>query len=365
MKTKLPVSAVLAATLFFGCASNIEETSRQAALKTMRPVEMGVILPKSEHSELAGEIKNAMALSAEKFNLCQTKNSSKISLLFLEIGNSKEELYTAIEVLKARNADIIHAGFTKQCAFELKKFEETGALVNFFSQYPPIATQTENAVRIFLNGAQVCEEMAKKIPAAKAEDKKSEIILTEDSVLGKSCAEFLKFQTGSLNIKIFTESFSENEENFSLLAQSMARSEIDYALVFAPEEKLNAILKSLSEAEFKGEIYANCPLLNKGVNSFKNLKVSTVKSAFELGNTKASEFKSEYQKRFGKPPSLAAALAYDAVKITANAVINSAKDAKTAKLLLKGKTFEGVSGNIAFDGYGDCTLPLELINERR
>lgn len=362
MKRKLPILAVLAAALF-GCVSNIEKSNLQTAQKIMSPIEMGVILPKSENPGLAGEIKNAMKLSAEEFNNLQTKNSQKINLLFLEIDSSKEELYTAIEVLKARKTDIIHAGFTKQCAFELKKFEETGALVNFFSQYPPIATQTENAVRIFLNGAQVCEEMAKKIPPAKAEDKKSEIILAENSVLGKSCAEFLKFQTGSLNIKIFTESFSENEENFTLLAQSMAQSKIDYALIYSSEEKLNAILKSLSEAGFKGKIYASCALLRGKTNSFKNLKTERVKSAFELGKTNAAEFKSEYQKRFGTPPSLAAALAYDAVKITANAILNSAKDAKAAKLGLKGKTFEGVSGKIEFDSCGDTVLPLELINE--
>lgn len=362
MKIKLPILTVLAAILF-GCVSNVEKSNRQIALKAMSPIEMGVILPKSENLELAAEIKNAMTLAAEEFNSLQTKNSSKINLLFLETGNSKEELYTAIEVLKLRNADVIHAGFTKQCAFELKKFEETGALVNFFSQYPPIATQTENAVRIFLNGAQVCEEMTKKIPAAKTEEKKSEIILAEDSVLGKSCTEFLKFQTGSLNIKIFTESFSENEENFSLLAQSITN--IDYVLLYAPEEKQNAILKSLSEAGFKGRIYASCALQNKGANSFKNLKIEKVKSAFELGKTNAAEFKSAYQKRFNSRPNLAAAVAYDAVKITANAILNAAKDAKAAKLLLKGKTFEGVSGKIEFDSYGDAVLPLELVNDGR
>ena len=90
MKIKLPILTVLAAILF-GCVSNVEKSNRQIALKAMSPIEMGVILPKSENSELAAEIKNAMTLAAEEFNTLQTKNSSKINLLFLETGNSKED----------------------------------------------------------------------------------------------------------------------------------------------------------------------------------------------------------------------------------------------------------------------------------
>lgn len=358
MKRKI-FSVLIFSLVCFGC-TNIEKPDMQTKPKAMSPIEMGVILPKTENLEYSQEIKNAMIFSAEEFNRTQAQKFSKINLFFLDINNNQEELYTALEVLKMRDTKIIHAGFTNQCAFELKRFEKTGALVNFFSQYPPVATQTENAVRIFLNGAQVCEEMTKKIRPAK-NAKKSAIILTEDSTLGKSCGDFLKFQIGSLNLKIFTERFSEKEENFELLSKTINQSKIDYAIIFAPENKLQKILRALSKTNFKGEVYANCTLLNANFAEAKNLKLEKVKSAFELDKTKLStSFKNTYQKRFGKEPSLASALAYDAVKITATAFLNSAKDAKKAKHFLTNKSFEGASGKINFDSYGDTTLPLEL-----
>ena len=325
----------------------------------MLPIEAGVVLPK-EPAELSAQIKNAMFLAAEEHNARQEASSSKINLFFVETDGSKEQFETALAVLKARRAKIIHAGYTGECAFELERLGGLGCLVNFFSQYPPIAIQTKNAVRIFLNGAQVCEEMSKEIPEASPLEKKTLVIAVPDTVLGKSCAEFLKYQTGSLNLKIYSESFSEGEKNFDALARAAAKT--DYALVFAPEGQTGAILNSLSRAAYKGKVYAGCALSKKSPALPENLDAKIVKSGFETGaeNPIAESFRRAYQNKYGEPPSLAAALAYDAAIITAEALANSAKDPETAKKSLEGKAFCGASGKITFDVFGDAEIPLGL-----
>ncbi|MBO7522091.1 MAG: ABC transporter substrate-binding protein, partial [Opitutales bacterium] len=344
-----------AAAMLCACAGSAERKIAAEA-ELLAPLEAGVVLPK-EPAGLSSEIKNAMLMAAEDFNA--REEPLKMRLFFADTDGSKEQLETAIAVLKARRAKIIHAGYTRQCAFELESFDKLGALVNFFSQYPPAAVRSKNGVRIFLNGAQVCEEMSKEIPEASPLEKKSEIIVCADSALGKSCAEYLKYQTGSLNLKIYSESFSGGEKNFGALARAAAKT--DYALVYAPEEQTREILNSLSKAGYKGKVYASCALL-KSPEIPQNLDAKIVKSAFEANaeNPAAEKFRRGYEKKYGKPPSLAAALAYDAATITAEAMSRSAKDPAAAKKSLCGKTLEGASGKITFDSSGDSEIPLCL-----
>ena len=344
------------------CA-NISEIEREREIaNALSPIQMGAILPKNECPQITLQIKNAMLLAVKEHNEAEAENSSKISLFFIDTDGTKEQFQTAAAVLKARRAAVVHAGYTSQCAFELKRLEGMPALVNFFSQYPPVAAQTKNSARIFLNGAQVCEEMAKEIPAAAPHEKKTLIIIAPDTVLGKSCAEYLKYETGSLNLKIYSESFSPCEKDFSLLAKNISENKIDYALVFAPEEdQRRDILTALAAANYKGKVFANCALQNSCFQAPENLDLKTVKSGFETGARPESEsFRAAYQKEYGHTPGLAAALAYDAVKITALALLGSGKDPAQAREFLLKKSFAGAAGKIDFDSSGDTQIPLEL-----
>ncbi|MBR6389215.1 MAG: ABC transporter substrate-binding protein [Opitutales bacterium] len=363
MKTALKyIFAALVAALS-ACADMGEiETQNREAARALSPIQMAAILPKDECPQTTLQIKNAMLLAAKEHNQSEAEKPSKISLFFIDTDGSKEQFQTAVAALKARGAAAVHAGYTSQCAFELKRLESMGALVNFFSQYPPAAAQTKNGVRIFLNGAQVCEEMAKEIPAASPLEKKTLIIIAPDTVLGKSCAEYLKYETGSLNLKIFSESFSPREKDFALLAKNISENKIDYALVFAPEEEQRRdILNALAAAGYKGKVFANCALQNSGFQAPKNLDLKTVKSAFAKSPCPDSErFKAAYEKEYGQAPGLAAALAYDAVKISALALLQSGKDPARAKEFLLKKSFAGAAGKIEFDSDGDAKIPLEL-----
>src|SRR5262249_30150195 len=81
------------------------------------------------------------------------------------------------------------------------------------------------------------------------------------------------------------------------------------------------------------------------------------------GTDQGKEFAEAYRKRFGRPPDVHAALAYDDARLLFEAIrrAKSATPANVPEELAKIETFEGVTGTLTFNKDHTARRPLFLV----
>lgn len=326
-------------------------------------VKMAAILPLSgSRAADAHMLRRGMEIALEEINERALKSGQpKAELKYADTKSSSENIEELVELVQKSGASVIHAGFTDDIAFGVKKLgERPDTLVNFLCDYPPAAVQIKNALRIYPNGAQICELMA-GAASQKAErygDKKI-LILAPDTLAGASCSAYLKFETGSSNYKMFSETFKEGEQNFELLAEQLKSIKPDYILAYSSGDSALHILSALEKAGYRGVFATNETFAKFELKSTADISVFEVESAFSRGDT-GSAFREKFKSKFNSEPNFAAAFAYDAVWTAYEAMAAAKGDAKLARESLLGKSLKGAAGEIKIDMLGDATSALTL-----
>ena len=328
---------------------------------------MAAILPLSgSRSAEAHMLRRGMEIALEEINeSAAASGRPKVELKYADTKSSNENIEELVELVQKSGAKVIHAGFTDDIAFGVKKLgERPDTLVNFLCDYPPAAVQIKNAVRIYPNGAQICELMA-QAASQKAErfgDKKI-LILAPDTLAGTSCLAYLKFQTGSSNYKMFSETFKKGENNFELLAEQLKNIKPDYILAYSCGDSALHLLRALEKAGYKGVFATNETFAKFDLKPRGDISVFEVETAFSRGETnseKTASFRERFKNKFNSEPNFAAAFAYDAVLTTYEAMVAAKGDAKLARDSLLDKRLIGAAGEIKIDKLGDTTSALTL-----
>lgn len=357
MKENLRYVAVMASLLLCSCASSVYETPPNH-------VAMGVALPFSgKRSEYAENIKRGMELAKEEIN-AQVKNGQKLSIIYADTKGDPAETGPIIQKFVKANVKVMHVGFTNDFAYDLNilgLLKDT--LVNYLCTYPPAAVHSPNSVRIFLNGAQECEMMAKLVIVPSDEERKLVIMGVSDAS-GKSCSDYLKFQIENPRLKIMSDSFKDGEQRFDIFADQISLIGADYVILYGYGDTAAPMLESLKDKKFEGTFISNCGLIPHDLKSTETIRAYSLKTAFELGKvfTGANKkFTESYLKKYGVKPHFTAAYGYDSIMLTWNALKDSNFDAKTAREALLDKTFEAAVGKIAIDKLGDTNSELEMV----
>ena len=333
---------------------------------------MGVFLPieDSNFANISQDMLNAMNLAVEEINESGGINGKTLELV---IKSSKEgDAFVSsknLETLINSGIKILHIGFTNQMVLEHKSLNQNSDIfVNYLAGYPPAVVLNNNSVRIFLNGAQEGELMAKAVEfiPSEANAEKTMIVTGVDNFLGKSCSDYLLFQLRTENVKCYNDVYPFAEKNFDVFAQQCDRLNAKYFFMFGYGESENAILKSLIKEKFDGIFVSNCGFYDefKGTlpANISFYKVSTLFQNDKINSLENKKFKAKYHARFGKTPTWYAAYAYDSIILTAKAA-RSGSDVATYKDFFVNKTFSGAIGNIQFDSAGDSISELELVRK--
>lgn len=328
---------------------------------------MAAILPLSGSRADEGHmLRRGIEVAVAQINERAGKESlPRVKLTYADTGSSNENIKDIVRAVQDTGVEVIHAGLSDDIAFGIEELgKRQDILVNFLCEYPPAAVQVKNALRIYANGAQICEKMAEvaSVKAAKFGDKKI-LIASVDNIAGTSCGNYLKFQTGSSNFKMFAEKFKEGESNFEIFAAQIKNIKPDYILVYSKGKSAEHFLQALEKAGYEGIFATNETFVEQNLKSSKEIEVFEVESDFsrnELKNPKAKNFADEFGEKFKAKPNFAAAFAYDAVWATYEAMLKAKRDAKLARESLLGTSLDGASGKIQIDKLGDSTSELSL-----
>ncbi len=351
--------SLLAPCLFCACTT--------APQKQVDSINMAAILPLSgSRAEEGHMLRRGIEIAVAQINKRADKESlPRVKLTYADTGSSNENIRDIVRAVQDSGAEVIHAGLSDDIAFGIEELgKRQDILVNFLCEYPPAAVQVKNALRIYSNGAQICEKMAEvaSVKAEKFGDKKI-LIASVDNIAGTSCGNYLKFQTGSSNFKMFAEKFREGESDFEIFAAQIKNIKPDYILVYSKGKSAEHFLQALEKAGYEGIFATNETFAEQNLKSSKEIKVFQVESAFSRNDVKcpkAKNFAGEFEEKFKAKPNFAAAFAYDAVWATYEAMLKANRDAKLARKSLLGKSLDGASGKIQIDKLGDSTSELSL-----
>ena len=358
LNTRIPrIAALLGACAFLSACAGAPDAGDGT-------VRMGVILPLGgPKGEFAQNVRRGMELAAERI-AAENAGAKRLELVFADTKGDRDELAGIIKGFVARDIKALHAGFTADIAYDIDAFGLLkDSLVNYLCSYPPAAVHSPNGVRIFLNGAQECEMLAKFAEPKKGEERKLMIMGVNDPA-GKSCANYLKFQAENPAVKIMEDTFRDGETRFDIFAEQIAMLKSDCVLMYGYGDAAGPACESLKKTDFEGTFAANCGFYESGLKSSDRVAAFEIATAFSLGKVKNPEsaaFVAAYEKKYGQKPHWTAAYGHDSVMLVWKALKAADYDAPNARAWLLGKTFEGAIGKISIDGLGDSTGELELV----
>ncbi|MDO4594376.1 MAG: ABC transporter substrate-binding protein [Tissierellia bacterium] len=164
----------------------------------------------------------------------------------------------------------------------------------------------------------------------------------------------------NLNLKnnnsLETIYYEDTKDDFKILAIKIKKQKPDFILIADYYQKLNLIIPKIRE-ENVNSIFIGPDswdgMISKYQNELSDLDESIFSSHFSYFNSNKNvvDFTEEYEKEYGEKPDSFAALGYDSIYCIKEILENDHKEVE----------FEGVSGYIKTNGYGDAKKSANII----
>jgi branched-chain amino acid transport system substrate-binding protein len=183
-----------------------------------------------------------------------------------------------------------------------------------------------------------------------------------DSKLASSCFVRSANLAGKIAPKVF--SYDNSGNNFNELIDQII-SEDAGAIVLLGQPAASAIfIKQLKIKKMNQKLFATINLFGENESAGSNLSDFDGVSVPSCGlwfNSKGAAFCKEYLKIYGTEPGPAAAYAYDAVNLIADAIRNGGTEYNQIKDSLLKVNYDGTTGSIHFDEKGNRIGELKMV----
>lgn len=170
--------------------------------------------------------------------------------------------------------------------------------------------------------------------------------------------EFVKAYKGKGGAVVFQDKIQAKTVDFSAVVTKI-KSVAPAAVYYAGAHTEGALLsKQLKEAGVKIPLVGGDMLYTPDFIKIAGAANAEGDIATSLGvpldqQPKGTEFLSAYKAKFGEEPQAYDSYAYDAANIIIQSVIDSKAERAAVMQAVRAGTFDGVTGSIAFDAYGD------------
>ena len=199
-------------------------------------------------------------------------------------------------------------------------------------------------------------------------------ILYENAANAIAYRDAFKSKFEEMGGRIVTElSYDENTGNWRTYLAKL--KQLDQAAVYAPgiSTVIGLILKQSQEIGFQTQWLSSAgiedpKLFEMAGDAAEGLIFATSFFSLDSSNQKTKHFARAYSDRFGSQPSVYAANAYDTIYILAQCFNTGAIRGQALVDCLYGiKDFDGASGIISFDNFGEVYKPtaIKVVKEKR
>lgn len=329
---------------------------------------MGAILPLTgDNAAAARETLNGMELARDEINASGGFSGVPLKLVVRDSGAKDFSFRDAFDSMRQTGVKVFNIGFDREIVEKHKMITAAqDVFVNLMCRYPPATIDTTNATRIFINGAQEGDILAKSVDRSDGFEKRI-IIMNADTLGGKSCGDYLAFNLDVGKTKIYKDVFAPGETRFDFFSQQILTLRAQYAFFIGHGRELAPFLKSLESHSFRGHVSTSCGYGGGNVSAPEGIVLSRIETLFQQGKIDTPEsknFAAAYKKRFGTDPTWMAAYGYDSVKLLAKGAAAAKLNPKNMQQFFKNAEFDGAIGKMKFDSTADPLSELELVRIR-
>jgi len=323
---------------------------------------IGVVLPTDEkHLAIARSLKQGLAMAVAEVNAAGGINGQPIQLDIVD------NVPGALPALRDHGEAVILVGDASLAIAAAPQLADYPQLVGFLCDYVSVPKLTPtNGVRIYLNGDQEARAMESYIETAGIN--RVSIVYT-NNLLGQSHQQYMLYlASANHSVAAVGESYSPEENNFTLLAKAMYHSNNDALILAGNGVEYPRILAAFDAAGWNGTVfgYAGESGLAPLVNSSELALTANYPLPEFASNPRSTEasraFADKYHVQYGEDPSLPAAYAYDNIRVLAAAAAQAASSdpKKIRESFIALRNYVGAAGRYEIKDDGDTEMPLRL-----
>jgi len=342
---------VLGMLLFFnGC----EENNRQKK-DDIKIVKIGGLLSLTGSASQWGKnCKNGIDLAVEQLN-AKNKNKFQYKIIYQDTKAEAKTAISAFYKLQSEKVKFIIGDVSSSVNLAIAPLadKEKIIVISPAATSPKLTNAGEYTFRTWNSDTEEAITMANY---CKTNNIKNITLLLINNDYGIGLQNAFKEQLKNSNIKIDKSIiFEPNTKDFKSYLSKIDKKTQALYIIGYPNE-LQRLFKTIQEINIKqillGTSVFNDPLLKK--IKLKNKILYSYPS--KVKNNTYNKFIQSYKRKYNNNPGIASDTAYDAMMII-DKVINREN---YLKYMYSIKDFEGASGTINFDKYGDVHKPMSI-----
>jgi branched-chain amino acid transport system substrate-binding protein len=367
---RLVIKKVIAVTLTLlllvvaaGCGSSSSSSSTGAA----KEITIGLTAPLTgDNAEYGNVFKNAIELALDKVNSQGGVNGAKIKLV---AGDSKADPKEAANIAQKFVSDsnilAVIGDFTSTAALAGAPIYQKGGLVQLSptSSHPDFTKQGTYMFRNIATQAAEGPLLADYTINVLKKKKIAIVYIKNDWGIVAYENYMKKAQELGGDIVAVEPYLPEQGKDFSAIITKIKDKNPDIIYLGMMYTDAALLAQQIKKANFTvpligtGSLYSD-ELLKLGGSAVEGLALTC--SFFPADpRPEVQEFVKNYQAKYGKPPTMFAAQAYDAANLVIEAIKNGATDRKTLRDKLAAiKNYPGVTGKTSFDENRDVDKAL-------
>lgn len=345
---------------------------KKASQKEPEVIKIGAILPLTGDLGVYGQNdKMGIDLAVEKANIEGGINGKKIEMIYEDNHGEAKQAISALQKLKEQGIFIIIDDAVSTITLSMVPVATTNKMViiSTGATNPQLSGSSPYFFRIWNSDAEEGIFAAKFIIQELGVSKTLIIYVNND--YGKGLAEVFKKQFEKLGGKITGEiAFDIKAKNFRDIITKAKNipSEIIYLVGYASETGI--IVKQMREQEIKTRIVGTVATEDAKFIELAGESANGIIYPFSKSpdGSVSEKFKQEFMKKYHKEPQILCDVGYDAANLAIYTLKSGAQNGDDVrKSLSQIKNFQGASGTIEFDKYGDVHKPMimKIIKDKK
>lgn len=343
-----------------GCTEEQGSTSSEEQI-----INVGAVLPLTGPAAVYGErAQEGMRLAVDEINKGGGIEGDSLNVIYRDSQNDPKMGVSAMKNLLTQDMPVIISAMTGVSFSALPVVEQTEKVMMMtLVTHPKAAERSRWAFRHYLNKGKAARRMASF--AYDSLDVREAAILCINDEGGAGESEAFRSRFTSLGGQIVAEETYETDASTMRSQISVIKQEEPEVVYFCGYGRAYGIgVNQMREYNIDAQILTSYdPLyepIQKAAGDALNGIIFTA-PRFGVSSSLASEFRKQYEKRYGTVPTLDSAFGYDVIMMITEALRKAGSNPSAIrKALLALENHEGVFGNVAVQDNGDTEIEIRV-----
>jgi branched-chain amino acid transport system substrate-binding protein len=353
------VSALVVGASVFAVVVVVAAAVWLFASKKETPIKIGSIISLSGSSSHLVDLKDGMILAADEINTAGGVNGKKIELIIEDSKTDLEEGKKAFARIEAAHQPLLYVSTNSFISMALSPLAERHRvpLIGLVTSAPEFTAQKEWTYRYWMTSN---DEIPPVLVWLNRLNVNQLGVLFLDDPFGRSVYVLLQKACEEIGKTVKAQGYKKNISDLGVQIGALMDMEAIYIVGYV--KHIGAAVKHLKKVKYKGKIISASGATNERVKKLPEANGIYVAAPafYNPGYVYATEAKSKYEAKFGKPLNHQAANGYDFVKLLASLLEDKEMTRAGVKRLLEaGFTYAGVFGTLNLKpGARDIPIPL-------